>query len=50
MDDWRINNQIDYLFRAKLLHTTFAKSSRSDHEHCEFCFLKFSNATEDLHV
>ena len=50
MDDWRINNQIDYLLRAKLLHTTFAKSSRSDHEHCEFCFLKFSDATEDLHV
>ena len=50
MDDWRINNQMDYMFRARLLHTTFAESSRGDHEHCEFCFLMFSNAAEDLHV
>ena len=43
-NDWRITNQMNYLFRARLLITTFSESSHSDHEHCEFCFAKFGNA------
>lgn len=49
MDDWRINNQMDYMFRARLLHTTFAESSRGDHEHCEFCWDKFGEGEGMLH-
>ena len=43
-NDWRITNQMNYLFRARLIKTTFSESSHSDHEHCEFCFAKFGNA------
>ena len=32
-NDWRITNQMNYLFRARLIKTTFSESSHSDHEH-----------------
>lgn len=43
-NDWRVTNQMNYLFRARLIKTTFSESSHSNHEHCEFCFAKFGNA------
>ena len=48
-NDWRITNQMNYLFRARLIKTTFSESSHSDHEHCEFCWARFSALPEDLH-
>ncbi len=38
--DWRLTNQIKYLFHKQLMYSTFAKISNNDHEHCEFCMKK----------
>lgn len=40
-DDWRLNDQMDYLYRVKLIKTDFKATATNDHEHCEFCFDKF---------
>lgn len=48
-NDWRITNQINYLFRAKLKKVQFTKTSHSDHEHCEFCWDKFGAEEGMLH-
>lgn len=44
--DWRLTNQINYLYMLKLKKEAFKKTDRSDHEHCEFCFGKFSENQE----
>lgn len=37
-NDWRLTNQMNYLFEKQLKHVYFQKHSESwDHEHCEFC-------------
>jgi hypothetical protein len=38
-NDWRIRNQQDYLFGKKLTLKKFS-STKTDHEHCEFCWQK----------
>ena len=50
-DDWRRNGQEKYLTDAELIFTdAFQKfSDKWDHEHCEFCWEKFSSAEGDLH-
>ena len=59
--DWRNRGQDDYLRGATLVHkqyqSNFPKNlppgddprNYSDHEHCEFCFAKFSEHSGDLH-
>ena len=49
MNDWRLTNQMNYLYKATLRHTVFAKTDKSDHEHCEFCFDKFGEEDDLLH-
>jgi hypothetical protein len=50
MSDWRLQNQESYLLGAKLSRLTFAIQDPAwDHEHCEFCGVKFSEAPGDLH-
>lgn len=39
--DWRLTNQMDYLFRATLKKELFRGSKTNDHAHCEFCWDKF---------
>ena len=37
-NDWRLTNQMNYLFEKQLKHVYFQKHSESgEHEHCEFC-------------
>ena len=37
-NDWRLTNQMNYLYEQKLEHINFQKYSNSwEHEHCEFC-------------
>lgn len=48
-DDWRITNQMKYLFGKELLKSVFRATKENDHEHCEFCWDKFSASAEDLH-
>lgn len=39
--DWRLTNQMNYLYRATLKKAVFKVSATNDHEHCEFCWDKF---------
>lgn len=39
--DWRLTNQMSYLFQATLKKAVFKESATRDHEHCEFCWDKF---------
>ena len=48
--DWRLTNQMNYLYKAGLIKSIFKKSSNNDHEHCEFCWSKFGEEDNTLHV
>lgn len=47
-EDWRYIGQDEYLANAKLMYRKF-KDSDGDHDHCEFCWAKFSKFDGDLH-
>jgi hypothetical protein len=47
-DDWRLQGQESYLLGALLTRSRFQATAENDHEHCEFCGRKFSEAEEDL--
>ncbi len=49
VNDWRLLDQDEYMKGEKLLKTVFNKETDGDHEHCEFCWAKFSAQPEDLH-
>ncbi len=50
MNDWRIQGQENYLKDCNLVFKKFYKFSDTwDHEHCEFCWSKFSEFKDDLH-
>lgn len=50
MNDWRLAGQERYLSKAILVKTRFHPYADYDHDHCSFCWSKFSAAEEDLHV
>jgi hypothetical protein len=44
-DDWRLNNQEKYLMGVTLVRSLYRQypyNPEWDHDHCEFCFAKFS--------
>lgn len=49
-DDWRLNGQQKYL-SDKILYLRKWEASDEDwdHEHCTFCWKKFSDDSDDLH-
>lgn len=49
--DWRRNGQEKYLAGAELIFAEEFQplSDKWEHEHCEFCWEKFSKADDDLH-
>lgn len=48
-NDWRLLNQKEYLMNAKLKKAEYTKPSEKwDHDHCAFCWDKFSENKEDL--
>lgn len=50
IDDWRLQGQEKYLTGRKLKRVPFSPLSKTwDHEHCEFCWAKFSDHENDLH-
>lgn len=50
MEDWRLNGQERYLYGAQIKRMKFCnKATKSDHEHCEFCFEKISDHTDTIH-
>ena len=51
MSDWRLQGQERYLANAALRHERYhAPSAAWDHDHCEFCSRKFSEASGDLNA
>jgi len=49
-DDWRLSGQARYLTGVELSWKRYSRLSDTwDHDHCEFCWSKFSAAPEDLH-
>ncbi len=49
-DDWRLRNQEDYLLgKALYLRKWKPLKEEWDHDHCEFCWNKFSNLPDTLH-
>ena len=50
MEDWRLFDQEEYLLKKTLIHKDYRTSSAGDHEHCCFCWEKFSRMDEDLHL
>lgn len=48
MDDWRLNNQEEYLLNRILRRRTwFSNKADWDHDHCEFCMKKISKQGDD---
>ncbi len=44
-DDWRLQGQDAYLTSVTLFRRAFRRRSTEwDHDHCEFCWTKFSEA------
>ncbi|MBN2446241.1 MAG: hypothetical protein JXO22_05930 [Phycisphaerae bacterium] len=49
MDDWRLLGQEEYLRGAKLRRATYTPYREDwDHDHCEFCWQKFSVNANDM--
>ncbi len=49
-NDWRLTCQENFLKNAKLIFRTYkTNSSHWDHDHCAFCWDKFSEVEGDLH-
>ena len=51
MNDWRLQGQEKYLKGLPLVKKRYEKYRDGwDHDHCEFCWRKFSERAEDLNV
>lgn len=49
-NDWRLRDQKCYLKGKTLLHRVWQpRSPKWDHDHCEFCWEKFSDADGAAH-
>jgi hypothetical protein len=47
-DDWRRQGQEKYLFGASFCLKKYSnRKTTTDHDHCEFCFAKFSDTIPD---
>lgn len=49
-EDWRLTNQMEYLYRVKLKKAEFHPTPKNDHEHCEFCWEKFGPWEDALQI
>ena len=50
MSDWRLTNQEKYLKNKVLILKDYKnRTTSTDHDHCEFCFDKFSEEEQDIH-
>jgi len=51
MTDWRLQGQEKFLKGVALTKQTYRKYRESwEHDHCEFCWAKFSESREDPNV
>lgn len=50
-NDWRLTFQEQYLKNAELQKNKYVKFSETwDHDHCAFCWDKFSECEGDIHI
>ncbi len=42
--DWRYHGADEYLMNATLIHASYRESEFSHHEHCTFCWKRFSES------
>lgn len=49
MEDWRLSVPRDDLYGKTLKKCHWHATESNDHDHCEFCWAKFSEREEDLH-
>ena len=50
MEDWRLNGQETYLYKAKITRKKFKSCGFYDHAHCDFCWDKISESEDDLQI
>ena len=51
MPDWRLQGQERFLQGVTLVHKEYQKYRDDwDHDHCDFCWSKFSERPEDLNT
>ena len=51
ISDWRITNQEAYLKDQLLYHRKYSMYSQEwDHDHCEFCFERFSENDQETNI
>jgi hypothetical protein len=49
INDWRLQGQEKYLKGETLFYRQYAdRKTKTDHDHCEFCWAKFSDESDDL--
>ncbi|MBQ9986328.1 MAG: hypothetical protein IJP38_08490 [Oscillospiraceae bacterium] len=49
-NDWRLTNQMNYLFRKKLIKGAFKPYREGwEHELCEFCAERIDNTTDEVY-
>lgn len=49
MDDWRLTNQDKHLKNKILIIKDYKdRTASTDHNHCEFCYEKFSDDNQDI--
>ena len=45
-NDWRLTNQMDFLFQKQLLHINYRSNQADwDHDHCVFCGINIDSTT-----
>ena len=50
-NDWRLHGQESFLMGVTMVHQPWKPSDpQNDHDHCEFCWARFSRYAADLHV
>ena len=49
MNDWRLTNQMDYLYQKKLKKSNLLDFPDKDHEHCAFCWEKIGKGEDMIH-
>ncbi|MGN6400204.1 MAG: hypothetical protein ACTHMD_07120 [Flavisolibacter sp.] len=48
LNDWRLQGQEKYLKGETLFYKNYVeRTTKTDHDHCEFCFAKFSDSIAD---
>lgn len=49
INDWRLTNQMNYLFKQKLIKGPFVPYRKGwDHEHCAFCSEEINKNSDDV--